>query len=210
MDALEDPQPTHADLRSPSHASTRFAKQSQKYYAFRSGPMSRIGQSILYIPMSQLDESSFLTNSFFHFADAPLVTHPRAVRVRTWTKRDQFEERMADIWPLDRKNHKFGRRRRGRGCNYVPPRWEMERSTKGRGRLVKGDELDMEEEGAADAAVALNEESFVDEYDAETEFVDFALCHPEEAECMSDGDYDMLSDLSSVGDESEWEVLVSS
>ena len=86
----------------------------------------------------------------------------------------------------------------------------MERSTKGRGRLVKGDELDMEEEGAADAAVALNEESFVDEYDAESEVVDFALCRPEEAECMSDGEYDMLSDLSSVGDDSEWEVLVSS
>jgi hypothetical protein len=86
----------------------------------------------------------------------------------------------------------------------------MERSMKGRGRLMEGDELDMEEEGAADAAVALTEGFFVDEDDAETEFVDFALCYPKEAECMSDGDYDMLSDLSSAGDESEWEVLISS
>jgi hypothetical protein len=86
----------------------------------------------------------------------------------------------------------------------------MERSMKGRSKMVEGDELDMEEEGAADAAISLTEVFFVDEDVAETEVADFALCHPEEAECMSDGDYDMLSDLSSAGDESEWGVLVSS
>ena len=86
----------------------------------------------------------------------------------------------------------------------------MERGMKGRGRLLEGDELHMEEEGAADAEIALNECWVVDEDDAQTEAVDFGLCVADEGDLMSDADYDMLSDLSSAGDESDWEVIISS
>jgi hypothetical protein len=149
MNIHGDPSPTHADLRSLTHDSTRFAQQTQKYYRFRSGPMSRIGQSVLFTPEEPREGLSCLVY-------APVLTHPDTVGVRTWTKRDHFEWRTWDIWPLDCP-HKVGRRRR-RCCNYVPPRWEMERSMKRRHKLISGDELDMEEDGIEDAARALSEE----------------------------------------------------
>jgi hypothetical protein len=87
----------------------------------------------------------------------------------------------------------------------------MERSMKGRKHLIGGDELKTEEDGAKDAAVALDEGRVLTEYNVAG--VDYLNVHGGEAspiECprgSSDMQFDMLSDLSSEADDSDWEFV---
>lgn len=97
-------------------------------------------------------------------------------------------------------------------CDYVPPRWRFERSMKGRGGLVYGDELEMEEEGAEDAASSLDDGRFWDHRDADTEGTLAAanVVPPlaEDGDAVTDVDYDMLSDLASEAEESDWDIII--
>ena len=60
-----------------------------------------------------------------------------------------------------------------------------------------------EDEGAEDAARALNEERFLYDEDAETD----SLRGDDHLVNFSDTDFDMLSDLDSEATESEWEFV---
>lgn len=79
----------------------------------------------------------------------------------------------------------------------------MERSMKGRRDLVDGDELEMEEDGAEDAAVALSEGCFSDAGSVLAVADVTTSCTRE----IDDADYDMLSDLSPEMGESDWELV---
>jgi hypothetical protein len=76
----------------------------------------------------------------------PLPSHPE-VEVHAWTKRDQFEWRVWDIWSLDAP-WKAGRRTRQRKgvYVYVPPRWRAERSMKGERGLLEWDDGEVDGE----------------------------------------------------------------
>src|SRR5436305_15245670 len=125
--------PVYKDIRSASHPFTRSANLTHKYYSYRGVHPSWVGQPTYYVPAA-LSEHTFPT---FVNASAPLVTHWQQMRIRTWTKRDQYLDREYDIFPLDRKTHKVGRRHRGRNCNYVPARWMEERCVKQKRREIE-------------------------------------------------------------------------
>lgn len=74
---------------------------------------------------------------------------------------------------------------------------------KGKRDLVWGDELEMEEEGVEDAAIALSEDG-VEEPEIVIEIADVAVPYPDRND---DEDDDMLSDLSLEGAETDWEYV---
>ena len=82
---------------------------------------------------------------------------------------------------------------------------------KGRKHLIGRDELETEEDGAEDAAVALSEGPVLTEYDVAGD--DYLSVHGGDTspvECprgSSDMQFDMLSDLSSEADDSDWEFV---
>ena len=138
--------PVYKDIRSASRRSTRSSNLSHKYYSYRGVHPSWVGQPTYYVPTA-LSEHTFPP---FVNASAPLVTYSQQMRIRTWTKRDQYLDREYDIFPLDRKTHKVGRRHRGRNCDYVPARWAEERCVKQRRREI---EWEVEQAHSIDAAV---------------------------------------------------------
>jgi hypothetical protein len=87
----------------------------------------------------------------------------------------------------------------------------MERSMKGRKHLIGGDELETEEDGAEDAAVALDEGRILTEYDvAGDDYLNVDGGEASPIECprgSSDMQFDLLSDMSSEADDSDWEFV---
>jgi len=123
----------YADIRSLSRPHTRSQKAKQKYYGYRGVRPSQVGQPFLSFPDPPHSERR-LPNMR---GDDPLLAMPDKAKVRVWTKRDMFDSREDNIWPLDRRHHR-GRVARGRG--WGPPvldhrrtkrlnedmRWEVE------------------------------------------------------------------------------------
>lgn len=114
------------DLRHELRSTRRHEKQKQKYYGYRGVKRSWPGQPAYKPP----EEAKGALRS----QGQPWLTFPTAsiddsdLEVATWTKKDQYDHREFDIWPLDRKHH-VGRRER-RNCDYVPSRWAYERKAK--------------------------------------------------------------------------------
>lgn len=126
-----DTTPTHLDLRSYKHALKREAKQSAKYYGYRGVHPSWIGQRYHALgpdsDQALTDLLSPLPHIFYTSCD-PLITMPKHMQVATWTKRDMWDDRENDIFPLDRRHHKGKRIRDKKWWKWNP---------KGRERCAK-------------------------------------------------------------------------
>ncbi|RVX67746.1 hypothetical protein B0A52_07869 [Exophiala mesophila] len=100
--------PIHKDLRSLQRECNRNAKQSNKYYGYRSVDPKWVGQRYYALCPRGSDNISQFDETWYSSC-APLVTMPQLMKPRIYTKRDMYLDCSGDIWPLDRRHHK-GRR----------------------------------------------------------------------------------------------------
>ncbi|KAH0832566.1 hypothetical protein AYO21_06040 [Fonsecaea monophora] len=135
------------DLRSQKRSKNRLAKQTAKYYGYRCVQPGWIDQE--YLSMSGLPRNpSYPSPSIFASSD-PLLTDAANFKVATWTKRDMWLDRDADIWPLDIRRHK-GRRIRDKFC------WKWNELEFGRRTKQKSRYLDFATEDGEYLAVDLD------------------------------------------------------
>src|SRR5690349_7668543 len=100
---------TYRDLRSARRPNTRASKSSAKYYNYRGVSPSWIGQPYLKITANATDphyRNSWRRSDWTYLPQSnPLLAHPDEVRVCAWTKRDMWDDRAQNIWPLDVRHH---------------------------------------------------------------------------------------------------------
>jgi hypothetical protein len=109
---------TYRDLRSHKRIRNRLAKQSQKYYGYRGVDPNWVGQDYLALPASWVSRPSWTYDYPNVWASMdPLVTSEAdLLQKQTWTKRDMWQDREQNIWPLDRRHH-VGKRKREKSCS---------------------------------------------------------------------------------------------
>lgn len=94
-----DAVPLHRDLRSDKRAYNRHTQQSAKYYGYRGVDPNWIGQ--LYDPLWRKAIKCLCGPS-----NPERQNHlSRPDRVKIYTKKDMWQDRDFNIWPLDRRHH---------------------------------------------------------------------------------------------------------
>lgn len=100
----------YKDIRSLKRSQNRHAKQSAKYYGFRSVDPNWIGQP--YDPVWRFEQAywwkaakAIPNDSCFDQKKTDLATCKLNPKPYTYTKRDMWLDRDVNIWPLDRQHH---------------------------------------------------------------------------------------------------------
>ncbi|KAK5051920.1 hypothetical protein LTR84_002723 [Exophiala bonariae] len=110
----------YKDLRSLKRSQNRISKRSAKYYGFRGVDPNWIGQP--YDPVWRSSVTLWNNSLPISRLDA---------RPRVYTKRDMWEDRDFNIWPLDRRHHMGKKKREKRS-------WKYQERALGRGTKLRG------------------------------------------------------------------------